>query len=40
VSNDYLSRHLASGEDDAQEKYIFQDEDVSSLMVNAFFSPQ
>jgi len=37
MSNDYLSRHLASREDNAQEKtYRFQDEDVSFLMVNAF----
>jgi len=41
MSNAYLSRHLASREDDAQEKYILQDEDVSCLMLNAvFFSSQ
>jgi hypothetical protein len=37
MSNDYLSRHLASREDDAQEKYILQDEDVSCLMLMPFF---
>jgi hypothetical protein len=40
MPNDYFSHYSASREDDAQEKYRFQDEDVSRLTVNAFFSPQ
>ena len=42
ISNDYLSRHVASREDNTKEKTDrdrFQDHDVSSLMAGAFFLP-